>query len=203
MTQLLAGLSLGLAAGLSPGPLQTLIVTSTLQRGFSAGWRVAIAPLVTDVPIVLLSLFLVGTIPTPWARGLGIAGGILVVSFGVWEISRARQSAQQPETVDTGSSGDVWRGAAVNLFSPHPWLFWIAAGAPFLLEAWEESPSLAVAFLAGFYATLIGSKLGLAWVVAVGRRHLSPVWRFRLVVLGGGLLIVGGALLLVAGLQSA
>jgi threonine/homoserine/homoserine lactone efflux protein len=202
MTPLLAGLSLGLAAGLSPGPLQALIVTSTLQRGFGAGWRVAIAPLVTDVPIVLLSLFVVGSVPTDWARGLGVAGGILVMSFGAWEISRARRSANTPEAVDTASAGDVWRGAAVNLLSPHPWLFWVAAGAPFLIDVWAESPSLVLVFLAGFYSTLIGSKLGLAWVVAAGRKHLSPVWRFRLVLVGGGLLIVGGGLLLVAALRS-
>jgi threonine/homoserine/homoserine lactone efflux protein len=202
MTQLLAGLSLGLAAGLTPGPLQTLIVTSTLQRGFGAGWRVAIAPLVTDVPIVLLSLFLVGSVPTPWARGLGIAGGILVMSFGIWEITRARRSADGPEIVGTGSAGDVWRGAAVNLLSPHPWLFWVAAGAPFLLDAWSVSPPHALVFLTGFYAMLIGSKLGLAWVVAVGRKHLAAVWRFRLVLVGGGLLILGGALLLMTALRS-
>jgi len=45
------GLGLGLAAGASPGPLLTLVVSSTLARGFGAGLRVALAPVLTDAPI--------------------------------------------------------------------------------------------------------------------------------------------------------
>jgi threonine/homoserine/homoserine lactone efflux protein len=36
MELMLVGLGLGLAAGVSPGPLLTLVVSSTLARGFGA-----------------------------------------------------------------------------------------------------------------------------------------------------------------------
>ena len=41
MTELAAGLSIGLGAGLTPGPLLTLVFTSSIERGFGAGFRVA------------------------------------------------------------------------------------------------------------------------------------------------------------------
>lgn len=86
MAELLAGLSIGLAAGISPGPLQALVVTSTLRGGFGAGWRVAAAPLLTDVPIVTIALFAVGSLSDAWVRGLALIGGIIVIVFGLWEL---------------------------------------------------------------------------------------------------------------------
>ena len=66
---------------------------------------------------------------------------------------------------------------------------------PLLVDAWSEAPGRAVAFLVGFYGTLVGSKLALAAVVATGRERLPAAWRRRLVVAGGALLILGGVTL--------
>ena len=49
MTSLLVnGLALGLYAGISPGPLLSLIIAESLRGGWPAGFRIALAPLVTD-----------------------------------------------------------------------------------------------------------------------------------------------------------
>lgn len=202
MVELLAGLSIGLAAGVSPGPLQTLVVTSTLRRGFGAGWRVAMAPLVTDVPIVALAVLAVGALPDGFVRGLGLAGGLVVVGFGMWELRSAREPLEPIEATATGDVGDLWRGAAVNVLSPHPWVFWVAAGAPLFVRAWDVAPWRALAFVGGFWLTLIAAKVALAGVVAAGRHRLADVWRRRLIVAGGVLLIVGGLVLVVEALRA-
>ena len=65
------------------------------------------------------------------------------------------------------------RGALVNALSPHPWLTWLAIGAPTLLAAWATGgPAAAGAFLVGFYGCLIGSKIGVAAVVSRARGHV-------------------------------
>lgn len=197
MTELFTGLSIGLAAGISPGPLQTLVVTSTLSRGFGAGVRVGIAPLISDTPIVGLSLVAVAAIPDRAVRLLAIGGGVLVLAMGLWELLSARSAEAETDAGPTKGIGDLMRGGLVNLISPHPWLFWVTAGAPLLVTAWRANPAKAVAFLAGFYVTLLGSKIALAGVVAVGRSRLSGMWRRRLVLAGGALLVVGGVLLIV------
>lgn len=190
-------MSIGLAAGVSPGPLQTLVVTSTLRRGFGAGWRVAMAPLVTDVPIVALAVLAVGALPDGFVRGLGITGGIVVIGFGLWELRSARAPLEPIEATAAGDAGDLWRGAAVNAFSPHPWVFWVAAGAPLFVRAWDAAPWRALAFVGGFWFTLIAAKVAVAGVVAAGRHRLSDLWRSRLILVGGVLLIVGGVVLVV------
>ena len=82
MTELLAGLAIGFGAGIAPGPLSALVVTTSLERGFGPGARVAIAPLLTDTPIVLFAVLL--SLPMLFrefhSRWLGIMGQIIAVT---------------------------------------------------------------------------------------------------------------------------
>lgn len=193
MTEFLLGLGLGLGAGISPGPLQTLVVTSTLRGGFGAGVRVAIAPLLTDAPIIALTVAVISTIPESTVRAIAVAGGLMLVAMGAWEIVKARGNAAAES--ESARSDDILRGVLVNGLSPHPWLFWIGVGAPVLVTAWRVSPGRAVAYLVGFYLTIIGAKIAIAAVVAAGRQRLSTEWRYRLLVGGGAVLVIFGVLL--------
>jgi len=198
VTELVTGLTLGLAAGLAPGPLQALIVTTTLHRGFGAGWRVAIAPLLTDVVIVSLSVAVLSVLPDAVLTGLTVVGGTLLVGLGVAELVRARRPLP-PEDAG-GSSKDLATGALVNVTNPHAWLFWVTAGGPLLIRLYRASPPTAVGFLAAFYLALVGSKVGLAAVVAAVRHQLGDRARRRLLAAGGLLLVAGGVLIVVGGL---
>ncbi|HQM51763.1 MAG TPA: LysE family transporter, partial [bacterium] len=51
------GAALGLSAGLTPGPLLALVVSQALAHGVREGLKVAFVPILTDIPIVLASLF--------------------------------------------------------------------------------------------------------------------------------------------------
>ena len=55
---LVLGAFLGLAAGISPGPLLAITISETLQHGKWEGIKVAISPLITDLPIILSVLFI-------------------------------------------------------------------------------------------------------------------------------------------------
>jgi threonine/homoserine/homoserine lactone efflux protein len=78
----------------------------------------------------------------------------------------------------------------VNALSPHPYLFWVAVGAPTLILAWGAGPLAAVAFLAGFYACLVGSKMLLAVIAGrPGGRLRGGAYRAVMVVLGALLLL--------------
>jgi len=52
-----AGILLDLAAGFAPRPLLVLVISETLRHNIKAGIKVSIAPLITDIPIIVLSLF--------------------------------------------------------------------------------------------------------------------------------------------------
>lgn len=196
MTPLLTGLSLGFGAGVSPGPLTTLVLTTTLERGFSAGLRVAIAPLLTDAPIILVCVLLVSALPDGFATFLALGGGLYVGYLGLHTLYDARQARLEIAKNVAPPRQDIWRGFLVNLLSPNPWLFWLSVGSPVLTTAWRTTLLGAFGFLAGFYLLLVGSKIGVAWAVAGGRHYLTET-AYRWLLAGSGLLLIffGGVLL--------
>lgn len=193
MSELLLGISLGFAAGISPGPLSALVVTTALQRGVWAGVRVAIAPILTDLPVVALSVLAVGAFPAGALSYLAAAGGMFVIFLGLDTYRKADRASFEHQQADRR---DIRRGFITNLLSPHPWLFWLGVGGPLLVSAWDKGAIFATAFLVGFYGLLVGSKLLLAWGVAHGRGVLNLIW-YRRVLAGSGVLLVvlGGVLI--------
>lgn len=189
MELLLAGLALGAGAGLAPGPLQALVISVSLSRGFAAGARVAASPLLSDVVVIVVSLLVLRSIPDRAVAVLGVVGGLFVVWLG---IEALRDAAAEVEAGPRSGTGSLLRGALVNLLSPHPWIFWFTVGGPLLVAAWADSAASALAFLVGFYALLVGSKIVLAAVVAGGRRRLSPRALHRAHLAAGALLLLTG-----------
>jgi threonine/homoserine/homoserine lactone efflux protein len=187
---LLIGLGLGLGAGLAPGPLLALVVTTSLARGFGAGLRVALSPLVTDSVMIAASVLLVHGLPSRAGGALGVVGGLYVIWLGVESL---RDQAIEIEAAD--DPDPLRRGVLVNLLSPHPWLFWLIVGGPVLVAAWGESPASALAFLAGFYLMLIGTKTAVAAVVATSRRALTEAGLRRAHRAAGILLLLTGVAL--------
>lgn len=202
MELVLLGLSLGLAAGVSPGPLLTLTLTATLERGFGAGLRVAIAPLLSDLPVVVLSLGVLAAVPTSFLGSLALFGGAFVVYLGIDALRKGSDSSLVlPTQVDPDAepaSVDLVRGALVNVLNPNPWIFWLTVGAPQTVGLWRgHSPWHAVTFVTLFYVGLVGSKVVIAAAAARGRRRLAGPW-YRRLLMGCGVALVALGVVLMA-----
>jgi len=168
MSEILASAVLfGLSAGFSPGPLMGLVLAQTLRHGAREGIKVALVPLATDAPIILLSLVMAAGL-AELHRGLALvslAGGCFVLYLG-WENLRPLAASPQPTEVSPRS----WRkGILTNLLSPSPWLFWLTAGAAMLSRALMTGWVATVLFLAVFYLLLCGAKIGLALLASRSR----------------------------------
>ena len=174
------GLILGLSAGCSPGPLLTLVIAETLRHGAGAGMKMAISPLFTDLPIILAVLFLLDQLSgldniLGW---ISILGGTIIVYMG-YENIRTR-----PVFVDYAQTASVplFKGILVNVFSPHPYLFWLTVGAPLIHKAMSRSVWAFVVFICCFYMTLVGSKMVLAFIVGRSRSFITGkpyIWIMR------------------------
>jgi threonine/homoserine/homoserine lactone efflux protein len=190
---LLLGLSLGIGAGVAPGPLLAVVIRSTLEGGFAAGARVACGPLVTDLPIIVLAVVLAASLPEAALAGLGLVGGLFVLWLG----AEALRDVPEPVEVAVGGAtvaGSVRRGALVNVLNPHPWIFWITVGAPILGDG---STAQAALFLVAFYLMLIGSKVAVAAALGAGRERLLRGPGYRRALRGSGLLLLAAGVLLV------
>ena len=197
---LAAGIVLGLAAGFSPGPLMALVLAQSIRYGTLEGLKIAAAPLITDVPIVVLATILVAAAAgtASWVLGvISLAGAAFVAFLGVGSLRTTGIEAGRP-----GEAPRSWsRGAIVNALSPHPYVFWVTVGAPTLILASDQGGPAVVAFLAGFYACLIGAKCVLAIVAGRSSQRLrGGAYRGVMLVLGV-LLLLFAALLAVEGLR--
>ncbi|QQS55868.1 MAG: LysE family transporter [Candidatus Competibacteraceae bacterium] len=191
-----AGLLLGLSGGLAPGPLLALVTSETLRHGVRAGIAVALAPLLTDPPIVLAALLVLRPLADqdlPLAL-LHLGGGLYLAWLSL-ESLRFRGAELPP--VAPGHS--LRRGVIANILNPNPYLFWLAVGAPTVLAAWRREPLAAIAFVIAFYLPLVGSKVVLA--LLLGRvRHALRSRGYVVLMRGlGGLLLVYALLLLCEG----
>jgi threonine/homoserine/homoserine lactone efflux protein len=174
-----------------------LVIAASLRSGLRGGLQVAVAPLLTDVPIVALALLVINQLPDQVLRWIGILGGLVVAWLGV-ELLRSGRTAKLPSSAVESSQADLelLRGILVNLTNPHPYLFWITVGAPTVLEAWGRSPWQAMAFVAGFYALLVGIKVVIAWALSRAQTVLSTRgYRASLAISGCAMLVLAGSLL--------
>ena len=185
-TYLLTGLVLGLSGGLSPGPLLMLVISETLRHGTGAGIRVALAPLITDLPIVLIAIVLLAHLSTfePVLGVIALLGGIVLGYYGYQSL---RFSGAEIHFKHQNRS--LMKGVMANLLNPNPYLFWFAIGAPTTLKALDNGLFPAGVFIVGFYLILIGSKVLLAILVGKSRHLLkSTVYVGTIRLLGIALL---------------
>lgn len=196
------GFGVGLSAGISPGPLLALVIGASLRSGWAGGMRVALAPLLTDAPIIALAVLLVGHLQAGILAWVGTLGGLVVIWMGVEALRSARAGAA-PGGAPPGPAGqpadprqELRRGMLVNVLNPHPYLFWATVGGPALVTGWHISPWHGLAFIVPFYLVLVGSKLGVAWLVSRGAGGLSASWYRRVLGASSLLMVVMGGLLI-------
>jgi threonine/homoserine/homoserine lactone efflux protein len=182
------GTVLGLAAGFSPGPLTFLVISETLRHGVGAGVRVALAPVLTDIPIIALAVLLLDRLlayPTVYGA-IALAGGILLLHLGIGSLRISAVELQEPIL----QSRSLWKGIATNLLNPNPYVFWISVGTPIILDAFQTAWTHAAAFAVTFFFFIVGTKMLLAKMVDGSRAFLRSrayLWIMRVL---GALLII-------------
>ena len=189
ITFLTTGTLLGLSAGFAPGPLLTLVITETLRHGIKAGVKVAIAPVLTDLPIIILAVFVLSKLSN-FRILLGVIsflGGMLILYLGFESIRT------KGVTIDVHGHEpkSLRKGIMVNALNPHPYLFWLGVGAPTVLKAANHDAFAAPVFIGSFYGLLVGSKIILAVLVGRSRAFLTAkAYIYTVRVLGVALCIL-------------
>lgn len=171
---------IGLTAGLSPGPLLTLVISETLQYGRKNGIKVSLAPLFTDPPIILVTLLVFNQL-----KNLNIALALISISGGLflgylgYENLKVNLSRLQTKS-NKGQS--LQKAVITNALNPHPYIFWLSVGGSFIVKGNTLDCGL---FLLGFYLFLVGSKISVALITNRGKSLLKSKYFVYLIrVLG-------------------
>ena len=182
LSLILKAATIGLSAGVTPGPYQAILLSYAIQGGWKKALPAAFAPLVSDGPVILLVLLVLNHVPDSFLRILQI-GGALFLLYLAWDSYRAFRNYREVETqVDIKGFQTLLKATGMNLLSPGPWLFWSLINGPNLLDAWAVSPWWGVGYLAGFYGVFILTNLVLIGLFATLRKTGEKVRKALLLV---------------------
>jgi len=182
------GIVFGLAAGLSPGPLITLVVSETIKNGRKEGVEVAISPLISEPPIILLVLVLLSNSAgnSVVMAMISLVGACYLSYLG---LSNLRAKVKESED-HLEKANSLLKGIATNFLNPNAYMFWLTIGGPRVLEGARVNISAALFFILGFYMMLVGSKITVAVVVGKSKAFVESRYYVHIIQALGIVLIV-------------
>jgi|WetSurMetagenome_2_1015567.scaffolds.fasta_scaffold00130_4 threonine/homoserine/homoserine lactone efflux protein len=183
-----AAVVFGLAAGFSPGPLLALTISQSVRFGAREGVKVALAPFFTDAPIIAASLAALA-----WMQHFKPALGIVTLAGALFVCRLAYESFRAPPVRtlgNTAKAGSLGKGIIANFLSPHPYIYWMTVGSPFVIRTWAASHAAAVLFPVCFLSSLAAAKVLVAFAAGHSGKYVSDkVYSAVMKTLGAALLI--------------
>jgi threonine/homoserine/homoserine lactone efflux protein len=192
------GTSIGFSAGMTPGPLQAYLLSTTLNLGWKRSLPIVLSPLITDIPIIFVCVFLLGALPPLFITAIQLIGGLFVLwlAWGSYQSWRQGATIQASEDENAKSTTNpLPRAMMMNLLSPGPYIFWTLINGPLLIQALDNSLLHAAAFMVSFYGTFLALLAAMVIIFArVG--SLNPQVTRRLVLFSAVVMALFGVSLL-------
>lgn len=196
---LLLGATLGITAGLTPGALFTLVISETLKYGLKEGIKVAIAPLLTDVPVIILSfLFFSRFSNFDVVLGLISIVGSFVLAYYGYETFRIKDLKVDLKDVKPAS---IKKGVVTNYLNPHLYIFYFTIGGPTMARALQANIYSPILFISSFMLVLVASKIGLALAASKSKEFLKSRHYIHALRFLGIVLILFSAMFFIDGLK--
>ena len=174
---LIQGIGYGFAAAAQPGPFQAYLISQTLSNGWRRTLPAALAPLISDGPIIVLTLVVLSHVPVWFQRFLYIAGGLFILYLAYSAFVAWRNFDEAGVVTHSASRQSAIRAAMMNALSPGPYLYWSLVTGPILLAGWRKAPVNGIGFLVSFYATIVLSLIAIIVVFGTARRFGPKVNR--------------------------
>ncbi len=196
--RILFGVTFGAVSAIQPGPLTAFLFARTSVAGWRATWPACFAPLLSDLGVAILTLGVLGRLPSPVLLWLRVAGGLFLLWLSFGAFRRIHTPAATPLPAAKKNLSDA---VILNLLNPNPYLAWLLVVGPTVLEAWNIHPFQAVSFLLSFYGTM-GVLLFLLIRLFGAVESFPPGSRRMIAILSSLLLGLWGAALMTDALRT-
>ncbi|MDK2973806.1 MAG: hypothetical protein PWP08_177 [Methanofollis sp.] len=192
---LILGFVIGLSGALAPGPTLVATIRGSLDRGWTAGPRVAAGHAAVEAVVALAIVVGLAAAAESVAMPVALVGGTALIVFGILTMRESRTAVlTAPSGTTTGSP--FFAGALTSAANPYFWIWWLTVGSGLLLEGLAAGVAVAVAFMIGHWASDFGWFGLVAAGTARGRRVLlERHYRIILAACGGFLVLFGASYL--------
>lgn len=142
----------GLSGALAPGPMLTVTISDSMQKGFLVGPMMVSGHIIAELGLVILILAGLGwLIGSPLATFIiGFVGGIILIFMGVQLIRNSPQLESTPEISVNKKYGTIVNGIITSATNPFFFIWWATIGGAFLFKG------IAMAGIMGLLGFLIG-----------------------------------------------
>ncbi len=163
---ILPGILVGVGSAVSPGPIMLLIISETLRGGIRSGWSVAVSPLITDIPFIIISILLAKSISSfhSLVEFISLIGAGFLMFLAYQNITVQKEDLQKPPS----SSRSLLKGITLNLVSPYLYIFWFSIALPVFARG---NIFGSIFFAASLSISAVGSMMILATLVALIRNQ--------------------------------
>jgi len=167
------GAGLGFQGAVSPGPLQTILISETLSHGVRSGWRGAFAPVCTDPFALALALLVVSNVSNVVLACIAFFGAALLCRIA-WSEFKTKASDFDFQTKPRRSFASIW---AVNFLNPNLWIFSFTINAIKIHDYYAEyGVGVALVYIVSFFVSIIACNLGIVFLSGYLKRGLNAKW---------------------------
>lgn len=195
LTYLVFGITYAFAASIQPGPFQAFIISQTAKNGWKKTLPAAFAPVLSDIPIIILILLILTNIPSGFLRFLQIGGGLLLL-YLAYSSFKSFLNFEEPEATEMKSDNTLFKAVLVNILNPNPYLGWSLIMGPLFIKGYSEAAVNGITLIAGFYTTIILCQMGIIILFGLAGNLGPKVSKITLGIASVGLAVFGVYLLL-------
>jgi threonine/homoserine/homoserine lactone efflux protein len=154
ITYFIFGISYSLACVVQPGPFQAFLLSQSLTKGWRKTIPLVFAPLLSDIPVIVLVLFVLAHIPDKALHILQCIGGVflLYLAYNAWQ---TLQNINKIDKHNAPNRQSFFKAVFVNLLNPAPYIGWSLVLGPQLIKGWTDNPVYGIILLTGFYGSMI------------------------------------------------
>ena len=167
------GISYAFACVVQPGPFQVFLISQSLTIGWRKTIPLVFAPLMSDVPIIILVLLVLTNVPPEVLLILQCFGGVFLLYLAL-NAYKTWSKFDQNTIRDVSPQQNVFKAVMINLLNPNPYLSWSLVMGPLLIKSWSVDPVNGIVLLIGFYSSMIIYSMGIV-VLFAAARNLGPV----------------------------
>ncbi|MDD1764122.1 MAG: LysE family translocator [Methanobacteriaceae archaeon] len=183
----------GLSGALVPGPMLTVTISNSLEKGSIAGPLIVVGHIIAEIGILLLLVLGLG-----WLIGsstattlIGTIGGLVLIFMG-YRISQSSLPLQENVKV-SNKYGSVFSGILSSLSNPYFFIWWATIGWAFVLKGLEFAGLAGIlGFMAGHWAADLGFYSLVSAFTSKGSQIITQKYYKMLMYVCGGFMILLG-----------
>ncbi len=195
------GIGAGILLSFLAGPVFFALIRTSIEKGFQAGFSLALGVFISDLLFIILMLFGSGLIPiektfNSYNRAVGFIGGGIMLGIGLFYMLKKSKLIFDSTPEKVNRAGFLLKGIAMSLFSPPTIIYWITVTSIVTLQFKYSLEQKIVFFMCLLVAQLSSDTLK-AYYSGKLRDRINEKTIHRVNQVAGLVLIIFAARLLV------